>query len=57
MAVTVHLVSKQYVRIEGTNDVESIWAQIKRGTPIRTGRYGEETIINLANVTSVQAGR
>lgn len=57
MAVTIHLVGKQYVRIEDTNDVESIWRQIKSGTPIKTGRWGEEMIVNLANVTSVSSSR
>lgn len=57
MAVTIHLVNKQYVRVEGTSNVEAIWSQIQRGVPIETGRYGEETIVNAANVTSVQAGR
>lgn len=57
MAVTVHLVGKQYVRVEGTNNVESIWSQIKRGVPIETGRYGETTIFNPANVTSVSVSR
>lgn len=57
MAVTIYLVGKQYVRVEGTNNVESIWSQIKRGVPIETGRYGETTIFNPANVTSVSASR
>lgn len=57
MAVTINLVNKQYIRVEGTNDAERIWSQIKSGIPIETGRYGEEAMVNPDNVTSVQAGR
>lgn len=57
MTVTIHLVGKQYIRIEGTNNVEQIWSQIKRGIPIELGHYGDTTIVNPDNVTSVSSSR